>query len=403
MAQLNDLLVMGQSTLLGPIAVKNLITQGNPSNSSTISSMNRFETDIFVSGNGSAPNSPTIAGFYLGKSSGDDNRHMDIVSGGDVAYIDFNKNTYGIDYSARLFVNVTTGATSWEWLDNSNITSKIFNVKGTLQQSGVNVVDLSSSQALTNKTYNGYTLGAACAKSYTDSTSASAISTGTSLVTERDVYYGLPSINGAHTYTSNTTIYAPTSAGTSGYILKSSGSGAPTWLQKLPVANGGTGATALTANRLLYVSGTGTSAAMIASSSIYVDDATIRPTSNSSCLLGTSDYSWYGIYATAFCATSDVRKKKDLVTYHCEQDICSLPLYRFKYLNDASEQEHIGCIAQDLQQICPDLILTDDQGYLAVKENKLVYVLLDKMKTMQNEINMLKEQINGSRFNTITK
>lgn len=87
-------------------------------------------------------------------------------------------------------------------------------------------------------------LAAAAYKDVTDSTSASAISTGTSLVTERDVYYGLPKINNSNSYTRSTTIYAPTSAGTSGYILKSAGSGAaPTWLQTLPVANGGTGAT----------------------------------------------------------------------------------------------------------------------------------------------------------------
>lgn len=75
-----------------------------------------------------------------------------------------------------------------------------------------------------------YTLAAACAKGVTDSSSASAIGTGTSLPTERDVYYGLPTINNSHSYTSSTSIYAPTSAGTSGNILKSSGgTSAPTW------------------------------------------------------------------------------------------------------------------------------------------------------------------------------
>ena len=79
-------------------------------------------------------------------------------------------------------------------------------------------------------TYNGYTLAAACAKSVTDSSSASAIGTGTSLVTERDVYYGLPSINNSHAYTSSTTIYAPTAGGTLGYELIGNGTtSAPTW------------------------------------------------------------------------------------------------------------------------------------------------------------------------------
>jgi microcystin-dependent protein len=40
-----------------------------------------------------------------------------------------------------------------------------------------------------------------------------------------------------------------TAAGTSGYILKSNGTTAPTWLQTLPIANGGTGATTAAAAR----------------------------------------------------------------------------------------------------------------------------------------------------------
>lgn len=98
-------------------------------------------------------------------------------------------------------------------------------------------VTLTGSQALTNKTYNGYTLGAACAKGVTDSSSASALSTGTNLVTERDVYYGLASINGAR-QTSSVSVYAPTGAGTDGYILKSSGSGAPTWVAQSTLSVG---------------------------------------------------------------------------------------------------------------------------------------------------------------------
>lgn len=64
-----------------------------------------------------------------------------------------------------------------------------------------------------------------------DSTSAAALGKGSSLVTERDVYYGLPTINNAHNYNSGTTLFAPTSGGTNNYLLKSNGStSAPTWI-----------------------------------------------------------------------------------------------------------------------------------------------------------------------------
>ena len=101
---------------------------------------------------------------------------------------------------------------------------------GHLYSNSIQVVNLSGSQALTNKTYNGYTLAAACAKGVTDSTSAGAISTGTNLVTERDVYYGLPKINNAKTYTSDSNFYAPTAGGTAGYFLVGNGTtSAPVW------------------------------------------------------------------------------------------------------------------------------------------------------------------------------
>lgn len=69
----------------------------------------------------------------------------------------------------------------------------------------------SGSESLTNKTYNGYTLGAACAKGIIDNSSSKAISTGVTLPTERSIYNGLPTINDSHTYTKDTKIYAPTS------------------------------------------------------------------------------------------------------------------------------------------------------------------------------------------------
>ena len=80
-----------------------------------------------------------------------------------------------------------------------------------------------------------------------DATANGALGTGTGLTTERSVYYGLVTVNNA-SQTRATGIYAPTSAGTAGYILKSSGgTAAPTWLQTLPIANGGTGNTTGTA------------------------------------------------------------------------------------------------------------------------------------------------------------
>ena len=74
--------------------------------------------------------------------------------------------------------------------------------------------------------------------------------------TLRTIYYGLPSINGTHSYDSDTAIFAPTSSGTSDYILKANNNAAPTWISHLSVSQGGTGATTFTSGNVLVGNGT---------------------------------------------------------------------------------------------------------------------------------------------------
>lgn len=79
---------------------------------------------------------------------------------------------------------------------------------------------------------------------------AATTSNGNYLITNNTLYYALPKINNAKTYTSNSTFYAPTAGGTSGYVLIGAGTtSAPTWSQTLAIANGGTGATTVDAAR----------------------------------------------------------------------------------------------------------------------------------------------------------
>jgi hypothetical protein len=123
-------------------------------------------------------------------------------------------NTYSLGSSSqrwKIFGDVT-GNIHWD-----NVTNKPLIL--TAKSTGFTIKGGTTAKTLTVNA--DYTLAAACAKAVTDSSSASAISTGTSLPTERDIYYGLPTINEAHNYTSNTTLFAPISAGTLGYVLKS--------------------------------------------------------------------------------------------------------------------------------------------------------------------------------------
>lgn len=105
-----------------------------------------------------------------------------------------------------------------------------------------------------------------------------------------------------------------------------------------------------------------------------------------------SSYNLYvngAVKATSYNATSDRRLKENFTNFVSTQSILDLPIYKFDFIN--GEKNKIGCMAQDLQNICPDIVHCDSNGYLTIEESKIVYLLLDKMKEMQAEIDALKE------------
>lgn len=136
-------------TISGDLGVNGKLVQGTPNADASIASMNRLASDLFIEGNGSAPNNPQVAGFYLGKSATDGNRHLDIVSGDTYSYIDFNKADKKSDYDVRLLVNVANGDTQFMWGTDGALTQKLFNVVGgTLMQNGTPVALVSDVTAL---------------------------------------------------------------------------------------------------------------------------------------------------------------------------------------------------------------------------------------------------------------
>ena len=96
------------------------------------------------------------------------------------------------------------------------------------------------------------------------------------------------------------------------------------------------------------------------------------------------------IKANKFNATSDLRKKTNIEDYTCEHSILDLPIKSFEYINDDTHSKYIGCLAQDLQKICPEIVDTDKDGFLSIQETKLVYLLLDEVKKLKEQLETLK-------------
>ena len=91
--------------------------------------------------------------------------------------------------------------------------------------------------------------------------------------------------------------------------------------------------------------------------------------------------------STIFNTTSDARLKENIAEYKCDNSILNLPIYKYDFIDGAKNQ--IGCLAQDLQKICPELVTEGDKGYLAITESKIVYLLLQELKVQSERIEKL--------------
>lgn len=96
------------------------------------------------------------------------------------------------------------------------------------------------------------------------------------------------------------------------------------------------------------------------------------------------------IEAASFNATSDARLKENLVPYTPKKSILDLPIYKYNFIG--KDETHIGCLAQDLEKICPELVSKGNNGYLSIKETKLVYLLLMEVKKLKAELEEIKNK-----------
>jgi hypothetical protein len=52
----------------------------------------------------------------------------------------------------------------------------------------------------------------------------------------------------------------------------------------------------------------------------------------------------------------------------------------------------IGVIAQEVERIAPELVITRDNGYKAVKYEKMIALLIEAIKDLSREIESLKRK-----------
>ncbi len=102
------------------------------------------------------------------------------------------------------------------------------------------------------------------------------------------------------------------------------------------------------------------------------------------------------VTATSFIYTSDVRLKDNIVPLSgALAKVKSLQGISFSWKD--SGQAEIGFIAQDVEKIVPELVVTGNDGLKAVKYGNIVALLVEAVKDQQAQIDSLEAELEALR------
>jgi RNAse (barnase) inhibitor barstar len=59
---------------------------------------------------------------------------------------------------------------------------------------------------------------------------------------------------------------------------------------------------------------------------------------------------------------------------------------KYDWVNGNNSRRQVGVIAQEVQEVLPEAVHTDDKGYLSVSYDKLVPVLIEAVKELQKKL-----------------
>lgn len=94
--------------------------------------------------------------------------------------------------------------------------------------------------------------------------------------------------------------------------------------------------------------------------------------------------------AQSFHATSDRRLKTNITEYTPKKSVLNLNVYEYDFI---SNNEHtIGCMADELMNICPEIVKESEGGTLMIEETKLIYLLLAEIKKLKITLDEMRGQ-----------
>ena len=88
------------------------------------------------------------------------------------------------------------------------------------------------------------------------------------------------------------------------------------------------------------------------------------------------------------------------VYYELRSDTLENPVGHFDEKSPVFHKKHFGLIAQDLQKIYPDLVYENDNGYLSINYTEIIPLLIQSIKELKEEVDLLSSALVGTRSAT---
>jgi hypothetical protein len=100
--------------------------------------------------------------------------------------------------------------------------------------------------------------------------------------------------------------------------------------------------------------------------------------------------------ATNFTGTSDMRLKQNIKTIDLTSKLDSIKFIQFTMKSDTTDRLRYGVIAQDVEEILPEVVYTDDKGMKSVAYTDLLIAKMARMeeiiKSLENRIKTLENE-----------
>ena len=111
--------------------------------------------------------------------------------------------------------------------------------------------------------------------------------------------------------------------------------------------------------------------------------------------LATFDITCASIYYNSLVQRSDARKKKDVVNYNRGlKEVIQLRPVTYKWIDNTFDKDvHAGFIAQEVEQIIPEIVGEDNLGFKSIKTESYVPLLVNAIQELKSENNSLKSEL----------